>query len=62
MADGLRRGQAKLARDLRSAGLVPSDLHTDVLGWTVARRLREGESPHEVVRLLRQAQADDKAM
>lgn len=59
---GLRRGQAKFARDLLEAGLAPSDLGIDVLGWSVAKRLREGEPPHEVVRDLERARASNKAL
>lgn len=54
ISEGLRRGQAKLARDLRAAGFLPLDLNVNVLGWTVAKRLRSGESCREVMRLLRQ--------
>lgn len=54
IAEGLREGQAKMARDLRTVGFSPTDLRTDVLGWTVAKRLRAGERPREVFRLLQE--------
>jgi len=54
----LRRGQAKLAAQLRDAGFIPEHLNVVVGGWPVAKRLRAGESPTEVMRLLgRQRQA-----
>lgn len=59
LAEGLRPGQAKLARDLRDGGLHPSDLSVDVLGWTVAKRLRAGESIRNVHNLLRSHRATD---
>ncbi|MHA6510729.1 hypothetical protein [Tessaracoccus sp. Y1736] len=49
---GLRKGQAKRAAALRNAGLTPPDLGTSLYGWTVAKRLREGETPTSVKRLL----------
>lgn len=53
MAEGLRAGQAKLARDLRDGGFTPFDLRIQLLGWTVAKRLRAGESIPDVYDLLR---------
>lgn len=61
MAEGLRRGQAKVARDLRDAGLTPSNLGEEVFNWTVAKRLRGGESPAEVLRLLHRSRGDKAA-
>lgn len=48
----LRRGQAKYAAQLRDAGFMPDDLGVTVGGWTVYKRLREGESIAGVKRLL----------
>lgn len=48
----LRPGQAKYANDLHRAGFVPEDLAVEVAGWTVHKRLRAGETPAEVMRLL----------
>lgn len=48
----LRTGQVKYAARLRDAGFLPDDLAIDVGGWTVAKRLRSGESVAEVKRLL----------
>jgi hypothetical protein len=58
---GLRPGQVKDAVSFRDAGLVPADLTRDVAGWTVLKRLRAGERPAEVVRLLRATREDDRA-
>lgn len=55
---GLRDGQAKLARDYRDAGLLASDLSKRVGGWTVAKRLRDNESPKYVLGLLRQSNVE----
>lgn len=51
----LRRGQAKLAATYRDAGLAPDDMPVDVMGWQIYKRLRSGESPREVLRLLKRA-------
>lgn len=48
----LRPGEAKVAAQLRDAGLVPDDLAINVGGWTVKKRLRAGEPLAEVKRLL----------
>lgn len=48
----LRPGQVKEAARLRDAGFIPDDLAVNVSGWTVAKRLRSGESLAEVKRLL----------
>jgi hypothetical protein len=48
----LRPGQAKYAARLRDAGFIPDDLAVEVDGWTVAKRLRSGESMAGVKRLL----------
>ena len=48
----LRRGQAKEAAKLRDAGFQPDDLAVSVGGWTVYKRLREGESMAAVKKLL----------
>lgn len=48
----LRRGQAKYANELHKAGFVPEDLAVEVAGWPVYKRLRAGETPAEVMRLL----------
>jgi hypothetical protein len=53
IAHGLRPGQVKDAAKYRDAGLLPGDLAQEILGWTVLKRLRAGESPDEVLRLLR---------
>ncbi|MHB1009427.1 MAG: hypothetical protein ACYC1E_09405 [Propionibacteriaceae bacterium] len=44
--------QAKDAHKLREAGFQPDDLGTQVSGWTVLKRVRAGEDPKEVKRLL----------
>lgn len=61
ISGGLREGQAKLARDLRAAGFRPTDLKTEVAGWTVAKRLRIGERPRDVLKLLHQSQDEQSA-
>lgn len=48
----LRRGQARDAAKYRDAGFAPEDLLVELSGWTVAKRLRAGESLAEVKRLL----------
>lgn len=48
----LRRGQARDAARYRDAGFAPEDLLVELSGWTVAKRLRAGESLAEVKRLL----------
>lgn len=48
----LRRGQVKYAARLRDAGFLPDDLAVEVNGWTVYKRLREGEPMIGVKRLL----------
>lgn len=48
----LRPGQAKEAAALRDAGFLPEDLGVDLHGWPVFKRLRAGETPAEVKRLL----------
>lgn len=53
---GLRRGRARDAKVLRDAGFQPADLRRDVFGWSVAKRLRAGEHPEAVLRLLRRAE------
>ena len=57
----LRSGQAKDAAILRAAGFAPDDLMVEVSGWTVAKRLRAGESPSEVMRLLKRSRAQPKS-
>lgn len=44
--------QAKDAHRLREAGFQPDDLGIRVSGWTVLKRLRAGEDPKAVKRLL----------
>ena len=48
----LRPGQAKEAAVLRDAGFLPEDLGVDLRGWPVFKRLRGGDTPAEVKRLL----------
>ena len=62
IAHGLRPGQVKDAAKYRDAGLLPGDLAQEILGWTVLKRLRAGESPDEVLRLLRAPLEDDRAI
>lgn len=50
----LADGQAKQAARLRAAGFIPEDLAIEIQGWTVHKRLRGGESPRDVKRLLDQ--------
>jgi hypothetical protein len=61
IAHGLRPGQVTDAVSFRDAGLVPADLLQNIAGWTVLKRLRAGEPPTEVVRLLRATREDDRA-
>lgn len=58
IAHGLRPGQVKDAVAYREAGLMPPDLVKVVAGWTVLRRLRAGDPPIDVLRLLRGHQVD----
>lgn len=44
--------QAQDAATLRNAGFAPDDLGVVLFGWTVLRRIRSGETPREVKRLL----------
>lgn len=44
--------QAKDAVRLRDAGFSPDDLGVDLYGWTVLQRIRSGDTPREVKRLL----------
>lgn len=52
---GLRPGQVNAAAKFAEAGFRPSDLALVVSGWTVRDRLRKGEEPAEVLRLLKRA-------
>lgn len=52
---GLRPGQVKAAARFAEAGFRPSDLARVVSGWTVRDRLRKGEDPDAVLRLLKRA-------
>jgi hypothetical protein len=61
IAHGLRPGQVKDAAAYRDAGLIPPDLMKDAAGWTALKRLRAGERPIEVVRLLQALREDDRA-
>lgn len=61
LSEGLRPWQAKMASDLRDAGLAPSDLGVVVSGWSVAARLAKGEGAPAVARLLRRQQQDYSA-
>lgn len=61
VAQGLRTGQAKLARYLRDAGLMASQLGIEVEGWTVAKRLRAGDSVRYILGLLERQQPDRDA-
>lgn len=62
IAHGLRPEQVKDAAKYRDAGLMPSDLAQDVQGWTALKRLRAGESPVEVLRLLGRPSRDERAI
>lgn len=48
----LSERQAKDAATLRDAGFAPDDLGVNLHGWTVLIRIRSGETPREVKRLL----------
>ena len=61
LSEGLRPGQAKVASDLRDAGLAPSHLGVMVSGWSVGARLAKGEGAAAVARLLRRQQQEDSA-
>lgn len=52
MDAGLRDGEVQDAITYRDAGLMPTDLGKIVGGWPVSKRLREGEDPRYVKRLL----------
>lgn len=52
IAAGLREGQVRQAARLRDAGFQPGDLSKEVKGWSVAKRIRAGESLTEIRRLL----------
>lgn len=58
---GLRPGQARFAKHLRDAGLLATDLHVEVEGWSVAKRLRAAESPRDVFRLLQRVRGELEA-
>jgi hypothetical protein len=58
IAHGLRPGQAKDAVAFRDAGLLPADLMEEVKGWTVLKRLRAGDQPEDIARLLRTSDED----
>lgn len=45
----------------REAGLMPTDLPMNPAGWTVMKRLRAGENPTDVVRLLETTQRENQA-
>ena len=49
--------QAKDAHRLREAGFRPDDLGIEVSGWSVLKRVRAGEDPKAVKRLLEQHRA-----
>ena len=61
IAHGLRPAQVKDAAAFRDSGLTPADLMKDAGGWTALKRLRAGERPIDVVRLLRALRKDDQA-
>jgi hypothetical protein len=48
-------------RRVRDAGLLPADLMEEVKGWTVLKRLRAGDQPEDVARLLRTSGEDQGA-
>lgn len=52
MAAGLRRGQAKVAQQLRTLGLRPSDLSIELNGWTVLQRIHHRIPLHDTLRRL----------
>ncbi len=60
ISHGLRPGQVKDAATYRDAGFQPGDLVRDVYGWTVLRRLRSGELPSDVYRLLRASTGEEQ--
>ncbi|WP_207025374.1 hypothetical protein [Phycicoccus sp. DTK01] len=60
-AEGLRVAQAKVARDLRDAGLVPADLQVQLYGWSVAARVAQGEGAKHVARMLRRQRAAEES-
>lgn len=51
MAGGLKDWQAKLAEQLRGAGISPDELSADLGGWTVLQRVNQGEDVVAVARL-----------
>lgn len=61
IAHGLRPGQVKDALEYREAGLMPPDLVKDAAGWTALKRLRAGDRPLDVARLLRALGEDGRA-